>query len=447
MKIRVGKASSAIIFLFIFLMIMFILTISGISDNSPEVVFFIYLIGLVLFLLLASDGILVSSNDRIIFWGATFLKVAYALYRFPLGKIADPALGGDAGGFWRTAVQYYEGNFSRVYTPFPHILNFEFHIFGKNVLCCCVTNIVLSMLMVLFVIKIMNDFEIYGSGRFWAVFLSAFLIWGIIVCNSIWREAVYFALITGSFVEYIDFVFSKRHWKLFISCMLMIPVLILHIGYFPIVAVYIIDYFHHEKVRNKRDLVNRSMIIIIFAIFIVFATKLNSVNNAYVSAGYRFVERLSGGESSAGYYEEAGSRYLAGFRIVSLPTLVLYSPLRLFFYLFSPLPTNCRGLTDIVSFLLDSCVHILYFVLSIRGIRSIKKFEINDKTDKTINTVRILKAGLWAVLLCGFLFGLGTSTAGTAIRHRDVMIGIESIQIGISLSILKGNNRTITKHI
>ncbi len=438
MKLTIGKYTTAIIYLAVFCLILATMTFAGFSDSEPEVMFFIYLMGMTFFLLLVSGDTLRTSNDKILFWGAFLIKVAYALYRFPINSTADPSLGGDAGGFWRTALQYYDGNFSRVYTPFPYVLNFEFHIFGKNVLCCCVTNIVLSMLMVFLVIKIMNKLEIYGTGRFWAEAVSAFLVWGILVSSSIWREAIYFAFITWSFAQYIGFVYSKRYGNLFAAILLMIPVLILHVGYFPIVAVYLFDLFRREKVKNNKDFFYRFLIVIAFLIFIVAASRVNNVGNTYISAGFRFVDRLSGGESSGVYLEEAGSRYLTGLRITSLPTLVLYSPIRLFYYLFSPLPTNWRGITDILSFLLDSVVHIAFFALSFKGLKLSK----TDSSFESINHMRIIKAGLWAVILCGFVFGLGTTTAGTAIRHRDVMIGVESILIGVSMYLLKCRHRT-----
>lgn len=41
--------------------------------------------------------------------------------------------------------------------------------------------------------------------------------------------------------------------------------------------------------------------------------------------------------------------------------------------------------------------------------------------------------GLWQILLCAVVFGLGTTTAGTAIRHRDVLLPIEVFILAICL--------------
>lgn len=431
MKLRIGKNAAAFAYLVVFCLILILLTATGLSDRFPEVIFVVYLAGMVLFLLFVSRGVLKTSNDRILFWSATLIKIAYAMYRFPITEIANPSLSGDAGGFWRTAVQYYEGNFNRVYTPFPYVLNAEFHLFGKNVLCCCITNIVFSMLMVLIVVKVMNGYHIYGKGRLLAMLVSAFLVYGIQVCNSILREAIYFVLITGSFYEYVLYVRNRQQIKLYLALLLMVPVLVLHIGYFPIVTVYIIDLFLHEKVRTKKALLNRAILIAVFIVFVVYASRLNSVG-LYLTRGQGIVGIINRivGSNSDEYSVEAGSRYLAGMRITSIPTFLLYSPIKWVFYTFSPLPTNWRGLTDILAFLLDGCVHFICLWTTISCMRCLKRSVGYEKTDQLI---RIIRTGFWSVVLCGFMFGLGTSTAGTAIRHRDVMIGIEAVLIGLSV--------------
>ena len=430
MRITIGKKTIAPVFLVVFCLVLALMTYTGFSDASPEIIFIIYLIGIVIFLFFASRTILKTSNDRIMFWGAFLVKAAYAVYRFPIGRIADPALSEDAGGFWRTAVQYYEGIFNRVYTPFPYVLNFEFHVFGKNVLCCCMTNIMLSMLMVLIVIQVLNKYEIYGNGRFWAVLFSAFLLYGIIVSNSILRESIYFALITASFYEYIQYINSRQQFRVYLAILMLIPVLALHIGYFPIAGVYIVDIFLNEKINSKKDLFNRSVIIVAFLIFVGFASQLNSVG--YLTKGNGIVgiiNKISGANSDAAM-GGAGSRYLAGLRITSIPTFFLYSPIKWIFFMFSPLPTNWRGITDIAAFLLDGCVHFICIWMALKSLRLFKKNNVNGNLNKII---RVVRTGLWAVVLCGFVFGLGTGTAGTAIRHRDVMIGIETILLGMSL--------------
>lgn len=218
--------------------------------------------------------------------------------------------------------------------------------------------------------------------------------------------------------------------KIYLAIVFLIPVLVLHIGYFPIAAVYIIDIFLHEKLRSKKDLLNRLIIIVAFIIFILFASQLNSIG--YLTKGNGLVGIINKivGANSDEVMGEAGSRYLARLKITSIPTFIFYSPIKWFFYMFSPLPTNWRGVTDIAVFLLDGCVH---FVCLWKALRSISYLKIGNVNGNLNMIIRIIQTGFWAVVLCGFVFGLGTSTAGTAIRHRAVMIGIESLIFGLSI--------------
>ena len=52
---------------------------------------------------------------------------------------------------------------------------------------------------------------------------------------------------------------------------------------------------------------------------------------------------------------------------------------------------------------------------------------------------RLLGVGLLIIVMIAFVFCLNTGNSGTAIRHRDVLIGIEAILLGLSLKIRSGD--------
>ena len=289
--------------------------------------------------------------------------------------------------------------------------------------------------MVLLVVEVMNRFGIEGRSRLFAVIAAALLPYGIQVCNSILREAIYFAFITGSFVGYVRYLQTRKPVKIFLAILLLIPVLFLHSGYFPIALIYLIDLFAHEKVKTRTDLLNRVLIIIAFAAFVIYSSGLSSMGYLTNGKGIEGIINRITGANSEEFMGEAGSRYLAGIRITSIPTFLLYAPLKWVYYMFSPLPTNWRGLTDVFVFLVDGLVHLLVVVSSVVCIRRIKRSNTDGKHELLL---RIVRVGFWSVVSCGFVFGLGTSTAGTAIRHRDVLIGIEAILIGFCMYIRAG---------
>jgi hypothetical protein len=101
----------------------------------------------------------------------------------------------------------------------------------------------------------------------------------------------------------------------------------------------------------------------------------------------------------------AGSTYLLWMQKLGVGLRLLLSPVRMFYLLFSPLPFDWRGLSDVAVFCVDSLVYVVLVVLMFRppllgGAAQLKRF-----------------LG-YAVLVLTFVFALGTTNAGTAVRHR-----------------------------
>ncbi|MBQ2513689.1 MAG: hypothetical protein II535_00685, partial [Bacteroidales bacterium] len=101
----------------------------------------------------------------------------------------------------------------------------------------------------------------------------------------------------------------------------------------------------------------------------------------------------------------AGSTYLLWMQKLGVGVRLLLSPVRMFYLLFSPLPTDWRGLSDVVVFCVDSLVYLVLAVMMF--------------WPPLLGKERQLRRFIsYAVLLMTFVFALGTSNAGTAVRHR-----------------------------
>lgn len=106
--------------------------------------------------------------------------------------------------------------------------------------------------------------------------------------------------------------------------------------------------------------------------------------------------------------DAAGSAYLTWLTISDPYLLLLFSPLKMFYFLFSPLPLDWRGAMDVVAFVLDSTFYFWAFWRIWCGFKHICK-----ALQK--NVVRYL---LISVLSMAFVYGYGTIASGTALRHR-----------------------------
>lgn len=98
----------------------------GISDKIPEIMVVLWITAGTIFLYYFSIEILLSKNDKILFWISYFFRITYAIYKYGISDLSEPSLNADAAGFWNVANQYYIGDYHTVYTVFPYILNLKY---------------------------------------------------------------------------------------------------------------------------------------------------------------------------------------------------------------------------------------------------------------------------------------------------------------------------------
>lgn len=95
----------------------------------------------------------------------------------------------------------------------------------------------------------------------------------------------------------------------------------------------------------------------------------------------------------------------------SVLQFIPYTLLRMFYFLFSPLPWEARGIVDLFSFALDGLLVLVLLAYMVKQMKNRQK-----------------KPYLIATMVCVFAFAgiyaWGTRNAGTAIRHRMLVWGI-----------------------
>jgi len=121
---------------------------------------------------------------------------------------------------------------------------------------------------------------------------------------------------------------------------------------------------------------------------------------------------------------QGGSAYLTWINPDSTTQALLFSPLKMFYFLFSPIPLDWRGIGDIFGFCLDSSIHFFLFFIIISGMKYIKY-----KRDNTLVKFFVISA-----LITAFIYAYGVSTAGTAMRHRTKIVPVLIVAAAISYS-------------
>ena len=102
----------------------------------------------------------------------------------------------------------------------------------------------------------------------------------------------------------------------------------------------------------------------------------------------------------------------------------------MFFFMFSPLPWQWRGIPDIIAFVFSSLFY-MYIIFSTLQ----KLYQICKSQTKSNNIHLIVLIALSIIaIFSSFVFGWGCNNTGTATRHRDKMMCIYAVMLGININ-------------
>lgn len=232
------------------------------------------------------------------------------------------------------------------------------------------------------------------------------LIYPYFVSTSvvITRESVIIYLITASLYYFIQWWQYNNNNKLYCSLLTSLVAGAIHNGVLfltlAILVIYVLYYNSREKIIINIKSISLLIILFVFSVIVYNSIELGKFDNLDIG------EVVLTNKSGTG-----GSAYSSGF-IISNPILsaIINTPVKMFYFWFSPLPNYWRGLGDIVAFMGSSMLY-MYVFFSILGEKSIK----NSK-HKLVNVI------LSILIIFSIPFAWGVSNAGTAIRHRNKVI-------------------------
>ncbi len=318
-----------------------------------------------------------------------------------LFKLPDSSA--DADGFYKTAYQYYTSgekfDFNAYGGYFTYILYLLMNIIGSERMGVQFLISFFSMILLITLIDILNKLNLNLKYKKIIMLSMCFMPYLMFSNSILLRDTLTSTLLILSIREFINWIYDKKIKFCVKSCLYVILAALLHVAVIFTFAIYSIFYvlYNHNLKKVKIAGVGNIKIIIITIILILFGiyfftnfnTKFSSIDS--VDDIYLKVNRAKG-----------GSVYLANVKINTLSQLIIWTPVKFFYFIFSPLPWNWRNILDIAAFLLDACFY-LYFVVSY--------IKSKNKTSSS-------KWLFLCFLLVGFVFALGTYNSGTAIRHR-----------------------------
>lgn len=255
----------------------------------------------------------------------------------------------------------------------------------------------------------------------------------IIFSSIVLRESMLVFFVAFSLYMFFRYTYEKKLSLLFLSFILLSLASLLHAGVI-FISIGYLYFLLKEKGYTKTQLLKKplvfmliiTIVIVLFAFDDIFLRKLDQFDSVD-----SIVTEVSKGTENTG-----GSAYLQGYEINSLRDVALYAPLKLIYFFFSPAPWDIRNINDVIALLLDALIYSYFFIQLFKKVRNIDWREPKNQLFISL---------LFAVLITGLIFALGTSNAGTALRHRYkiLVVIILAVFVPIKHKIKKNKNTKI----
>jgi hypothetical protein len=267
-------------------------------------------------------------------------------------------------------------------------------------------NVLLGLGVLIYLYNIFDTLQVSEKIKKRGMLIAALFPTCIILNGILLREAWCQFFITASLYYFIRWMKQGGGLQIILSATCILLAAWMHSGCIVIIVGYLLALVLYRP-ELKRSKISFASILFMFLIFtsMIFLLAKTGIFIAHFKG---LDEEQIMHRNEVARRTEAGSKYLAWANPNNMQQTLLIMPLKMTYFLFSPLPFDWRGLWDIVAFIFDSIFYV-YFVFCI-----LKYYKnMRDKTYRSILRYLIIVTFLFV-----FVFGYGTIAAGTAMRHR-----------------------------
>ena len=271
-------------------------------------------------------------------------------------------------------------------------------------------NLVFGVYFLVYIRKILCVLEVDSNLGKTILTVAALMPFFNIYSVVLMREAWVTFFITFSLYHFICWYLQQGNGirQAVLTIIGLVLAMWMHAGAIGIMIGYTMAFLTYYRKENKVRISSSTYIALfllgIFVLILLLNIEVFAQKLAVDDFG-EYAEKTSEGEGG-------GSDYLTWLDLSSPSKLLLFSPLKMLYFLYSPIVLDWRGLNDIAAFLMDSLFYIL-----------ISWFALTRKVDNP--QYKLLKRYLViSMVITTFLFAFGTSNTGTAIRHRAKLSSI-----------------------
>ena len=243
------------------------------------------------------------------------------------------------------------------------------------------------------------------------------------------REAIVMTCIVASFYFFILHLCASDSLKKFFFVCLAIAFAIVacpfHAAPVSLVMGYVVCLMIYDQKSNcfgitiKSLLFGSSVLFFLISLILLFPNLFEKISGLggiqAVARRFMYESNLDAGSSYAQYVGDSDT----------IGRFIVYTPARMFYGMFAPLPWEWRGLADVATFFGDSLLYILaYFGALINIIR--KKHWLD-----------FFGWFVLTLLIVAVTIGWGCVAFGTAIRHRDKFLPLFIVLLSLEIKDLK----------
>lgn len=317
--------------------------------------------------------------------------------------------GDDTENFYKTGIlisnnlELLKGEvYGGLYSKF---IGFIFYIYGIDRVFVQYLNIIIFLLTILLMRKIVLLLQIKNYKIFF--YILFFFPHSLIFSSILLREAIISLLVLLSFYYYIKWYKYRKTKLAFISCVVLMIAALFHSGVIGLLFGYLIGFLIVNE-NDKGLKLSKDKITILISMTIVFLLLFINQNSLLdLPFLNKFQHNL---ETNETVYDITNrqlgeSAYLTSVVIASPLEILMYSPLKLIYFIISPVPWEISSLSELIAFFLDGLFYLIFMLIMVFNFKRIIKSPF-------------LLSIIISIFTTWLIFSMGVSNAGTAMRHR-----------------------------
>lgn len=396
----------------IFKMLNMLTIVNG--NNTTVTAYAFVMIASIIFLLLTTR-VTRKRNEYLMIMGGYIFRLALWIWNNEFSHIFQlPNSSADAIGYHNVAIEICNGGSVETATErYSAVLAAFYKCVGVNIMLGGYSNLIFSMFTIFTLVSILNLLQVNRKYRKLAIFLVCFLPNYAMMSVFTLRESLITLLIAVSLYYFLKWWKDGGGINILVAFTLVLYASSLHTGAMASALAYIIVLVYYNRKKQMFKFTTKSIVIAIICCL--------GISIVYTNFGELFLGKIQGKtiESVMDSKEEGSGG--AGYDISistgnSTVDIIVNTPVRMVYYVLSPMPWDWRGVSDIIAFCFSSSFYGWVLIVAWKALKG-KKLSENDNEE-----INLMILFTFIVILAIIIFSWGVENAGTAMRHRDKFI-------------------------